>query len=150
MNTIKKLSILGGAAVGGVVGGSLSMIGKLSGVKIIDDIGSSIVSSTIYTGSIAGDLLSGAVDTTVGKLKKDDERLNSGVSDLKSGGKKVVGNFLGNFNLVATNGREMVSGALRRDKVRVVKSARNLAKIATIGMLTVGAIKLDSEEDENK
>lgn len=147
MNIIKKAGILGGAVIGGVVGGSLSMIGKLSKVKIIDEIGGSIVSSTIYTGSIAGELLSGAVDTTVGKLKQDPEKLNSGVSDLKSGGLKVVGSFVNNFRLVTLNGKEMVSGVKSRDKVRIVKGAKNLAKIATIGVFTVGAIKLDSDEE---
>jgi len=52
MDSIKKTGIIAGAVIGGVVGGSISLIGKLSKIKAVDDVGSSIVSSSILTGGL--------------------------------------------------------------------------------------------------
>lgn len=72
MNLIKKAGILTGAVVGGVIGGTLSVIGKVAKIKIIDDIGESVIDSTILTGTIAGNLASGTTDLLTGKIQHDE------------------------------------------------------------------------------
>ncbi len=163
MNIVKKTGILAGTVVGGAVGGTMQVIGKMSGVKLIDNIGESIVNSTIYTGTIAGEIVSGGVELTRGHIenavsRKKGEPLTEpnphiaqGTSDLKSGGKKVVGNFVNNAKLVIENGGDVVDGLAHRDMDRVKDGAKRLVKIAAVGMMTVGAIKLaEDDDDKNK
>ncbi|MHC1723180.1 MAG: hypothetical protein AB9836_08260 [Aminipila sp.] len=150
MDTLKKAGIIAGAAVGGVIGGTISVVGKVADIKIIDNIGSSIIDSTIYTGEIAGDIASGTTEVITGKITKNPDKVNGGVKDLKSGGNKVVGNFVNNFKLVTSNGGEILEGVKKRDTEKIKHGAKTLAKVAAVGLVTVGAIKIDDDEnDEN-
>lgn len=146
MDLLKKAGIITGAAVGGVIGGTLSVVGKVADIKIIDNIGSSIVDSTIYTGSIAGDIASGTSEIIAGKATKNSDKVSNGVHDLKKGGGKVVGNFVNNFKLVANNGGEILEGVKERDTDRIKHGAKTLVKVTAVGLMTVGAIKIDEEE----
>nr|WP_315022994.1 hypothetical protein [uncultured Aminipila sp.] len=147
MDTLKKAGIIAGAAVGGVIGGTLSVVGKVADIKIIDNIGSSIIDSTIYTGEIAGDIASGTTEVISGKITKNPDKVTEGVQDLKDGGSKVVGNFVNNFKLVATNGGEILEGVKERDAEKIKHGAKTLAKVAAVGIMTVGAIKIDDDTE---
>lgn len=149
MDFMKKAGIIAGATVGGIIGGTLSVVGKVTKVKIIDDIGSSIVDSTIYTGSIAGDIASGATDLVAGKVTKNQEKAQEGVDTLKEGGSKVVDNFVNNFKLVLENGGEILEGVKEKDLEKVSHGTKTLAKVVAVGAMTVGAIKIDEGEEKN-
>lgn len=150
MDKIKKAGIIAGATVGGVLGGTLSVIGKISNNKFIDSLGNSIIDSTIYTGSIAGELGSGAAEIVHGKISKKPYKVKAGVEDLKSGGGKVVGNVVNNVKLVAENGGEIVEGIKEMDKEKVVRGTKRLAKVAAVGVMTVGAIKIDDSDEKDE
>ena len=135
MDMIKKTGIIAGAVAGGLVGGSISLIGKLSNVKIIDDIGSSITSSMVLTGELAGGIASGAVDAVSGGATKNPAKTKAGLDDLKQGGKQIVNNVVTNVNYIVEN---------RKDP-------KQLAKIIAVGAITVGAIKMtDSKKPDEK
>lgn len=148
MDLVKKTGIVAGAVVGGLIGGSLSVIGKVTKIKIIDDIGESVVDSTILTGTIAGNLASGTTDLLAGKLQQDETLVKQGVTDIKDTGHKVVNNFVGNVKLVANSGGEIITGAKQRNLHKTTKGLKSLIKVVSVGALTVGAIKI--KEDEKK
>jgi len=148
MNKLRKAGVITGAVVGGVIGGTLSVIGKVSKVKIIDDIGESVVDSTILTGSIAGTLASGAADLVSGAIQKDEEKITEGANELKDTGAQVVGNFIGNVKLVAGSGKEIASGVRHKNIKKIKSGVKSLAKVASVGFLTVGAIKIKPSEKE--
>ncbi|QHI71776.1 hypothetical protein [Aminipila terrae] len=150
MDSIKKAGIIAGAAVGGVIGGTLSVVGKVTDIKIIDSLGSSIVDSTIYTGAIAGDIASGATDVITGKVTKNADKFNDGVHDLKEGGNKVIENFVDNFKLVADNSGKILEGIKEKDTDKIKRGAKTLAKATAVGLITVGAVKIDEEEDSTE
>lgn len=143
MEPLKKAGIIAGAAIGGVIGGTISVVGKVSKVKIIDEIGSSIVDSTIYTGTIVGDIASGTTDLVAGKITKNEDQSQEGLTTLKEGGGKVVDNFVNNFKLVAKNGGEILEGIKEKDMDKVSHGAKTLVKTVAVGAMTVGAIKID-------
>lgn len=149
MDTLKKAGIIAGAAVGGVIGGTLSMVGKVADIKIIDSIGTSIIDSTIYTGTIAGDIASGTTEVITGNVTKNPDKVHHGIKDLKNGGSKIVGNFVDNFKLVAENSGEILEGVKARDSNKIKHGVKTLAKVTAIGLITVGAIKLDDEDDSD-
>lgn len=148
MKKVKKAGIIIGATVGGVLGGTISVVGKMADNKFLDSLGNSIIDSTIYTGGIVGELGSGAAQVVHGKVKKKPYKVKAGMEDLKSGGGKVVGNVVNNVKLVAENGGEIVEGVKEMDKAKVVRGGKRLAKVAAVGMMTVGAIKIDDSDED--
>lgn len=148
MDKIKKTGILTGAVIGGLIGGTLSVIGKVAKIKIIDDIGESVVDSTILTGSIAGNFASGTTDLLAGKIHHDETLMKNGVADIKDTGGKIVTNFVGNFKLVAKSGGEILSGVKQKDFHKTIGGVKSLVKVVSVGALTVGAIIIKEDEKE--
>ena len=146
MDLLKKAGIIAGGTIGGIIGGTLSVVGKVAKVKLIDDIGSNIVDSTIYTGSIVGDIASGTTDLVTGKVTKNQEKVDDGLGTLKEGGNKVVGNFVHNFKLVVGNSGEVLAGVKQRDLKKVSHGAKTLVKVVAVGAMTVGAIRIDEDK----
>ncbi len=146
MNVIKKAGIITGALVGGVLGGTLSIVGKTTGLKAVDDIGASIVESTILTGTIAGGIASGAADIVRGTVTHDAEIRHEGAEDLKKQGKQIFSNVTGNVKLTLENAGEIGKGLVTLDGRRVVEGSKNFAKFAAVGLMTVGAIKMTEAE----
>lgn len=158
MNKIKKAGIVTGAVVGGVIGGTISFIGKVSNQKFIDELGESVVDSTIMTGGIAGDVASGATNVISGKINKSHRKVKEGKEELVSAGTQVVDNFVGNIKTVVDNSGEIIEGVKEKNSKKILHGAKTLAKVAAVGAITVGTIKIkpeaespDSEttEDEN-
>ena len=152
MNNIKKAGIITGAVVGGVIGGTISFIGKMANQKFIDDLGESVVDSTIMTGGIAGDIASGTTNVISGKINKSDRKVKEGKEELVSAGTQVVDNFVNNIKTVVDNSGEIIEGVKEKDKKKIIHGAKTLAKVAAVGAITVGTIKIKEEksEEDNK
>lgn len=148
MNNIKKAGIITGAVIGGAIGGTLSVIGKVSKNKFIDELGESVVDSTILTGKIAGEIASGATHMVSGTLTQKPKEFEEGKNDLKSAGTKVLKNVVSNIQTVVDNGGEIIDGVKEKDKKKVVRSTKNLVKVVAVGAMTVGAIKIKPESEE--
>ncbi len=146
MDVIKKAGIIGGAVVGGVIGGTLSIVGRMVKSKFVDELGENIVDSTILTGSIAGQIASGAADVVVGGVQKESDHVEQGKKDLKAGGGRIVGNYVNNAKLIIHNSGDIVNGVKSRDIKKVLNGAKTLGKIAAIGAITVGAIKIETDK----
>lgn len=150
MNKIKKTGIIAGAVVGGTIGGAISLVGKLTGQKFIDELGESVVDSTIMTGGIAGDIASGATNMVSGTIQKSSRKVEEGKDELKSAGTQVVHNFVNNVQTVVDNSGEILEGVKEKDRRKVVRGVKTLAKVAAVGAITVGTIKIKQEEEEEK
>lgn len=149
MNNIKKAGIITGAIVGGVIGGAISVVGKMTNQKFIDELGESIVDSTILTGGIAGELASGATNVISGKIKKSGRKVDEGKDELKSAGTQVVRNIVTNVQTVVDNSGEILEGVREKDRRKIVRGAKTLAKVVAVGAITVGPIKIKESEREN-
>lgn len=150
MNKIKKAGILTGAVVGGAIGGTISVIGKVSKNKFLDELGESVVDSTILTGKIAGEIVSGTTHVVTGAVSKKTDIVEEGKKDLKSAGTNVLNNFVTNVRTIVENGGEILDGVKEKDKKKVVRSTKTLVKVVAVGAITVGAVKVKPEcDDEN-
>ena len=149
MNQIKKAGIITGAVVGGAIGGTISLIGKVTKQKFIDELGESVVDSTILTGGIAGNIASGATNVISGKIRNSSSKVEEGKDDLKSAGNQVVQNFVGNVHTVVDNSGEILTGMKEKDGRKIMRGAKTLAKVVAVGAITVGTIKIKSEEQKN-
>jgi len=153
MDVIKKAGIMTGAVIGGTIGGTVSVVGKVSKINVIDEVGTSIIQSSIFTGSIAGEAVSGAADMLAGKISGNNEILEEGWQDLKGSGKQVVSNFITNTKYVLKNSAHVAHGIKDKDVSKTIQGVKDLAKLVAVGAITVGAIKISesgqqSNEDE--
>lgn len=148
MGKIKQAGVCAGIAVGSVIGGTVSMIGKMTDKRVIDELGENIMDSTILTGEIVGEAASGATNLVAGKIKKQPSKVKKGKKELGSAGGRVVENAVTNVKNVADQSGEILEGIKMKDKKRVAKGLRTLGKMAVVGMLTVGAIKVDEIAEE--
>lgn len=149
MNNIKKAGIITGAVVGGAIGGTISFIGKMTNQKFIDELGESVVDSTILTGGIAGEVASGATNMISGKIQSSSRKVEEGKEDLKSAGTQVVQNFVNNVQTVVDNSGEILEGVKEKDKRKIIRGAKTLAKVVAVGAITVGTIKIKPEDPDS-
>ena len=147
MDSLKKTGIVAGAVVGGVIGGGISLVGKLTDVKIVDELGSSIVSSAILTGGLVGEVASGATDAVSGKVTKNADKTKEGLDDIKNVGKQLVDNVVENVYYVVDSGSEIASAIKKKDKPRAVRNTKKLVKWFAVGTITVGLVKIDDSKD---
>ncbi|MDD2190780.1 MAG: hypothetical protein PHS11_07955 [Eubacteriales bacterium] len=149
MKTIKKAGIITGAVLGGVIGGTVSVIGKVTKKKFVDELGESIIDSSILTGELYGSLASGTTDLISGKIKKNQKKIDEGMGDIKDSGGAIVGNIITSTKTVIDNSGEIVSGIKQRDGRKIVKGAKSLAKYAAVSTITVGSLKIKQSEDDD-
>jgi hypothetical protein len=116
--------------------------------KFIDELGESVVDSTILTGGIAGEVASGATNMISGKIQNSNRKVEEGKDDLKSAGTQVVQNFVDNVQTVVANSGEILEGVKQKDKKKIIRGAKTLAKVVAVGAITVGTIKIKPEEEE--
>lgn len=148
MDSLKKAAIFIGAVTGGVLGGTIELAGKMTKVNFLNELGESIVDSALLTGEILGGAISGTADVIAGSVTKDLDKLEDGGRELGQAGKQVVGNAVTNIQMMAENGGEVIQGVVNRDKDRTTNALKTLAKMATIGVITVGAIKIKGNHDK--
>ncbi|MDD4565991.1 MAG: hypothetical protein PHE79_11030 [Eubacteriales bacterium] len=149
MKTIKKAGIVTGAVLGGIVGGTVSVIGKVSKKKFIDELGESIIDSSILTGELYGGLASGATDVISGKIKKDQKKVGEGIDDIKDSGGAIIGNIITNTKTVIGNSGEVVEGIRQRNGIKIIRGAKSLAKYAAVSTITVGSMKIKQSDDDD-
>ena len=147
---LKKAGIITGAVVGGTVGGTITLIGKLTKNKFVEEVGESIVDSALLTGEIAGTAVQGAMKAMGGMITDDQTRLEDGLSEMKGAGGQVVGNFVGNLNMVKESGVEILHSVKNRDLKQATKGARRLVKMISVGAIAVGPIKIKEEQEEEE
>jgi hypothetical protein len=150
VNNIKKAGIITGAVVGGAIGGTISFIGKMTNQKFIDELGESVVDSTILTGGIAGDIASGATNVISGTVQSSKIKVEEGKDELKSAGTQVVENFVNNVQTVVDNSGEILEGVKKKDTKKIMRGAKTLAKVVAVGAITVGVIKVKPETESGK
>jgi hypothetical protein len=83
-----------------------------------------------------------------GKIQKSRHKIEEGKDELKSAGSQVVQNFVDNVQTVVDNSGEILEGVKEKDHKKILRGAKTLAKVAAVGAITVGAIKIKPEKKE--
>ncbi len=149
MDNIKKAAIAAGAVAGGIIGGTVSLAGKMTKTEVVEELGDGITDSAIMTGELVGEALSGAADLVAGGLRKDHDMISEGGKELKHAAKTTLTNALNNIKVIGRSGAGIVGGMVRGDKQEVARGLKNLGKMAAIGLVTVGVVKA-SQDDRGK
>ncbi|MEO3946433.1 hypothetical protein [Gorillibacterium sp. CAU 1737] len=142
MDFLKKAGSYAGRMTGLVIGGSVRVIGEVTGSSTIKEIGNSVESVTAKTGETLGTAASGLWNTGAGLISADEAKRDAGLSDLGHATNRVIRGTIQGADYVYRNGKDAVIGAKEFDRERVKGAAKNLVKAAAIGALAVGVVDL--------
>jgi len=142
MGFLKELGSFVGEVAGGVIGGTVNIIGELTGSEFIEEIGDGIKKASSFAGEKLGEAASGTWDVAAGIITQDETQLNAGLSDMgKAVGDtaKAAGHTICN---VVENGASVVGGVVDGDTDRLKEGAKGLVKFGVVGALSFGVIDL--------
>jgi len=142
MGFLKELGSFVGQVAGGVIGGTIEIVGEVTNSEFIKDVGKGVYQTTAKTGELIGSLASGTYDAVGGIITGDKAQTNQGFEEVfETIGKtaKGIGNGLVH---VAGKGIETVEAIIDGDTDRALTLGKDVAKIAAIGVLSVGIFEI--------
>ncbi|MFE8698411.1 HNH endonuclease [Cytobacillus sp. FJAT-53684] len=139
-----------GKVAGLVVGGPIQVVGELTGVELIEDIGRGVRKASEFAGDTAGQVVGGAVDTVAGMVSEDPIKRDKGLSDIGNAAYRTGKGVFITAKDALHNGGEVIGGVMDGDHNRVKSGAASLVKTVAIGALAVGVIDIiDGADGEN-
>ncbi|MDF2923732.1 MAG: hypothetical protein K0R57_2646 [Paenibacillaceae bacterium] len=140
MSFLKKLGQAAGEVTGLVLGGTVRVVGEVTGSGFIKEIGDSVEKATVVTGKTLGNAASGVWDAGAGLIKQDKEQLDEGLHDIKDAVGSTVKGIGQGIGYVYDNGKDVVNGLREQDKELAKEGAKNLVKAAAVGALAIGVV----------
>jgi DNase/tRNase domain of colicin-like bacteriocin len=142
MDFLKKTGKFAGTLTGKVLGGSVRIVGELANSKYIKEIGDSVERATTQTGELLGQTASGLYDVGAGLITKDESKRDEGLGDIGGAVKTTaIGIGHGVVHVVAS-GKDVYQGLKDGDNERLKQGAKNLGKVAAVGVIAIGVIDL--------
>lgn len=138
MGKIKKLGSLLGKGIGTVTGEPIKYLGKKMNNDFVQDIGEGVKQATSNSGKIVGGFAEGAWQTTDGLIHKDEAKRDEGLRELKGTTVQTAKGIGGALKNTALSGKDVVEGAVTKDKEKMLTGAKALGKTAIIGTVAFG------------
>ncbi|WP_150270801.1 hypothetical protein [Paenibacillus tepidiphilus] len=140
MSFLKDFGQFAGEITGKVLGGSVRVVGELTGSGFVKEVGNSVEKATIATGKTAGQLASGAFDITKGVITQDKRDINEGLSDIGEAVTTTARGAALSARYVYTSGKDVVTGIRDDDPDKAKQGAKNLAAAAAVSVLAIGIL----------
>jgi len=142
MDIVKKSGEFAGKAAGRVFGGSVRVIGELTGSSYVKEIGNSVERVTAATGKTLGEAVSGVLDAGTGLLTRDPFRRDEGLRDLGNAVSATAKGIWHGAEYVFDNSVHVAKGIYEGDADRLKHGLKQLGKVAAVGALAVGVFDL--------
>ncbi|AHA30800.1 HNH endonuclease [Exiguobacterium sp. MH3] len=142
MAFIKQAFRITGQITGTVIGTPVKLIGKQIGSEFIEDIGKTVKSASVNTGTLLGGAAEGTWNTVSGLAKKDDDQIQEGLDELKRTGSQGARGISQAISSTVQSSRDVVGGIRDEDKERLLRGAKGLGKTVAVATLTVGVLDL--------
>lgn len=142
MSFLKSFGQLAGEVTGKVIGGSVRVVGELTGSPFVKEIGNSVEKASIMAGTTAGDLAGGVYDTTAGLITSNEEQSRNGMKDIGGALSTTAKGVIGSVKYTYANGKEVVKGFSEEDYDKVKSGAKGLIKVAAVATLAIGVLDL--------
>ncbi|MGD6816334.1 HNH endonuclease [Metabacillus sp. 113a] len=140
MSLLREIGKFAGKAAGVVVGGPIQIVGELTGVEIIEDIGKGVRKSSEFAGDTVGQVASGAVDTVSGIINDNPKQLDKGLGDMGGAVTRTAKGVMVTAKNTIHNGGEVIGGFIDGDSDRIKGGASSIVKTVAIGALAVGLV----------
>lgn len=140
MSFLKELGNLAGEVTGRVIGGSVRVVGEITGSHFVKEIGDNVENASIIAGRTAGNLASGMYDTTAGLITSNEDQSSTGMKDIGGAITTTANGVVSSVKYTYTNGKEVVVGFTENDYTKVKDGAKGLIKVAAVATLAVGIL----------
>lgn len=139
---LKELGVILGQVVGVLIGGTIWALGEVTNSDFIREVAEGVYKNTARTGVMLGSLASGTYDAVGGVITGDKDQFNQGLEEvlytLGNSAKSIGSGFIHVTSKAIGTAGAIIEG----DTDRALSLGKDLAKIAAIGVLTVGIIDL--------
>lgn len=142
MSFLKKLGKTAGEVTGLVIGGTVRVVGEVTGSGLVKEIGDSVEKVTAATGETLGNAASGVWDMGAGLITNKREQVEEGLHDFTDAAGTTVKGIGRSVGYVYENGKDVVHGMMEKDPALLREGARNLVKAAAVGALAVGVVDI--------
>lgn len=138
MSFLKDLGQFAGEVTGRVLGGTVRVVGEVTGSQYIKEIGNGVEKATVNTGKTVGQLASGVFDVAKGTIKQDGSTLDNGLNDIGGAITNTAMGVVSSAKYVYNNGKDVVVGIKDDDMDKLKKGAKGLVTAAAVSMIAVG------------
>lgn len=141
MGVIKALGSFAGKLAGGVVGGTVELVGEVTKSNFIKEIGQGVYKASSKSGELLGRMAEGTVDTVVGTISDNTKLANKGKKQFVDAASDTIkGTIYGTVNVVK-KGIDTTSAILDGDKEKTVECVKDIVKIVAVGALSISVIE---------
>ena len=148
MGIFRKIGEGVGIVGGVVIGSTTKLAGKAVGTKWkeagewLEEVGDGVESASKTTFDNAGQFIDGAVQSTVGAIKKDEEATQQGLQDLKDSTGRTVKGIGSALKYTATNVGSTYNSFKNGDNEEAIKGLKNIGKVVVISGLAIGVLDI--------
>lgn len=136
MDLFQKLGEGAGSLAGGVMGGALNFAGELTQAKVLQEAGSEVFAGNKKAGKYAGQTLDGVIDSGIGLIKRDRQKMQQGRAKLAEVLQMTTEGIIDSVDFAQEQITEAYEGGKEMDGARLAKVARNTGK----ALLVSGAV----------
>ncbi|MGX8237145.1 HNH endonuclease [Exiguobacterium undae] len=142
MAFIKQAFRITGQITGTVIGTPVKLIGKQIGSEFIEDIGNTVKTASVNTGTLLGAAAEGTWNTASGFVQKDEDKIQEGLDELKRTGYQGARGISQAVTSTVQSSRDVIGGIRDEDKERIIRGAKGLGKTVAVATLTVGVLDI--------
>lgn len=125
-----------------VVGGAIEAVGEVTNSNFIKDVGKGVNKATVKTGEIVGNIADGMYDAIGGLITDDKQQAKRGYKEIIGTVQDTATTIGKGIVHVSEKGVETVQAIREGDTDKVIEAGKELAKVAAVGVFSVGVIDI--------
>ena len=142
MGFLRGVGKYSGKAAGFVIGGAVNVVGDITGIKFLNEVGDGVKSASEFAGDTLGQAADGAWNTASGFIQNDEDKKNRGLSDMGDSVSRTAKGVYQTAKHTYGNGKDVYTGFKMNDDALIKNGISGIAKTVAIGALAVGAIDM--------
>jgi hypothetical protein len=140
MGILRGIGKFAGTVAGFVVGGPIQIVGELTGIQLVEEIGIGVRKASSTAGDTLGQVADGAYNTVSGMVQADEEKRNVGLKDMGNAVEKTAKGVYYTAKNTIHSGTDVVAGLIDGDHDRAKSGASSIVKTVAVGALAIGVI----------
>jgi len=149
MGFLRGVGKYSGKAAGFVIGGTVNVVGDITGIKFLNEVGDGVKSASEFAGDTLGQAADGVWNTASGFIQNDEDKKDRGLSDMGGSVSRTAKGVYQTAKHTYVNGKDVYTGFKTDDDSLIKSGFSGIAKTVAIGVLAVGAIDLVDGADSD-
>jgi hypothetical protein len=140
MGLFKDIGKFAGTVAGTVIGGPIQVVGELTRLELVEDIGRGVRKASTIAGETVGTFTDGAVGTVSGIIQEDPTKRDEGLNSMGHAIGTTAKGVYTTAKSTLKNGADVIGGAIDGDMDTVKKGAAGIVKTVAVGALAIGVV----------